>query len=223
LLFYVMAKKGQRKQKKGQTGGRMVKVEGPSGFKLQFPWPHLPSWLGADSRLSANAAVYPRVDLDMPIAMYLVNTVAGVTAQVVAVDASALISGWSSRFANTFREYCVVGLRLEHTLNTATAATGVVLVFVDETLATAPNAGSLYTPHMEVPIVQNPDGSKTQLLEYVPSGSYTDLDWTPTVAPVTRQWIKYYGGAATGTAVGTAATMTVRGTIAISFRGYSNF
>ena len=96
-------------------------------------------------------------------------------------------------------------------------------MFVDETLATVPNAGSLYTPHMEVPIVQNPDGSQLQLLEYRPSGSYTDLDWTPTVSPVTRQWVKYYASATTGTGVTTTATVTARGTVAVAFRGYANF
>jgi len=219
-----MVKGKKNKGGNGKEGGqRMVRVEGPGGFKLQFPWPHLPSWLGAASRLAANAAVYPRVDLDMPMIMNNVAIVAGATATVVAVDVATLVAGWTSRFANTFREYCVVGLRLEHNLTVSTNASGVVLAFVDETLATVPNAGSLYTPHMEVPIVQAPDGSKLQLLEYVPSGSYTDLQWTPTTVPVTRQWVKYYASTSTGTGATTTGTIIVRGTLAVSFRGYANF
>lgn len=216
-------KKKGGKNKSGKKNGNMVNITGPNGFELRFPWPHLPSWLGADNRLSANAAVYPRVDLDMPTAVNNVTIVAGATATVLPVDVATLVSGWVSRFSNTFREYCVVGLRLEHNLNLTTNAGGVILVFVDETLATVPNAGSLYTPHMEIPVVQNPDGSRTQMLEYVPSGSYTDLDWIPTTVPVTKQWVKYYASGSTGTSGTTTATVVVRGTIAISFRGYSNF
>lgn len=201
----------------------MVNVTGPGGFKLAFPIPRLPSWLGAADRLSSNAAVYPRIDLDMPIVVGIQTVASGALAGVVAVDVSALISGWTSRFSNTFREYCVVGLRVEMTLTTSTAPAGLVLVFVDETLATVPNAGALYTPHLEVPIVNNPTG-RTQLLSYKPNGSYTDLDWIPTTVPVTKQWVKFYAStAATGTGVTTTASIVTRGTIAIAFRGYSNF
>jgi len=214
--------KGSSKKKPVQNG-RMVRVEGPGGFRLDFPIPKLPSWLGAADRLSANAAIYPRVDLDMPITISTITIASGATATVIGVDPNVIVSSWSSRFTNLFREYCVVGLRLENTLTSVSNAGGVVLVFVDETLATAPNAGSLYIPHMEVVLVPNPDG-RTQLLEYMPSGSYTDLQWTPTTATVVRQWLKFYASvASTGTQATGAGTIAVRGTIRIAFRGYSNF
>lgn len=215
-------RKGKGKRS-GAGGGRMVNVSGPGGFRLAFPIPRLPSWLGAADRLSANASVYPRVDLDMPIVVGSQVVTAGALAGVISVDVNALIPNWSSRFSNTFREYCVVGIRLELTLITTSSPAGLVLVFVDETLGTAPNAGSAFTPHLEVPIVNNPDG-KTQLLSYKPSGSYTDLGWTPTVSPVTRQWIKFYASNATTlTGAATAASIVTRGTIALAFRGYTNF
>lgn len=217
-----MPRKGKRKGK-GSGGGRMVNVSGPGGFRLAFPIPRLPSWLGAADRLSANAAIYPRVDLDVPVVPLTVAVTAGAAAQVINVDVSTLISAFGSRFANTFREYCVVGLVIEITLTTVTAASGLVLVFVDETLATAPGAGSLYTPHLEVPLVANPTG-RCQILKYKPSGSYTDLQWTPCSAPVVRQWIKFYANTATtGTGGTTNASIMVRGTIAMAFRGYANF
>jgi hypothetical protein len=215
--------KKRGKKPNNKSGGRMVNITGPGGFELRFPIPRIPSWLGAENRLAANAAIYPRVDLDFPIAVTTVAVVAGACATVLAVDVSALVPNWSSRVLNLFREYCVVGLRLENTLVVSTTPQGLLIVFVDETSAVAPNAGSMFTPHMEVPIVANPTG-RTQLLDYMPSGSYTDLEWTPTSAAVTRQWVKYFAAAAqTGTAGGTAGTIMVRGTIAIAFRGYQNF
>lgn len=216
----------RKKNKNGQPkakNDRLVSVEGPGGFSLKFPIPRLPSWLGAADRLAANAAVYPRVDLDVPIIPFVQVVASGALAAVTAVDPNVLVSSWSSRFSNTFREYCVVGLRIEMTLVTVTNPAGLVLVFVDETLATAPNAGSLYTPHMEVPLVNYPDG-RTQLLEYKPSGSYTDLDWVPTTATSTKQWVKFFASnAGTLTGASTAASVICRGTIALCFRGYSNF
>jgi len=201
----------------------MLHMQGPAGFRLDFPIPRLPSWLGAANRLSANAAIYPRIDLDFPITMVSAAVVAGALAQATAIDASVLVAGWSSRVVNLFREYCIVGARFELTQTVATTAQGLVIVFVDETVATAPNSGSLYTPHMEVPIVSNPDG-KVLLLEYKPSGSYTDLEWTPTNAAVTRQWLKFFASTAqTLTAAGTTAQIIIRGSLAIAFRGYANF
>ncbi len=215
--------KNKKKGQKAAGGQNMVDVTGPAGFHLRFPIPRLPSWLGAANRLAANAAVYPRVDLDFPIIIQAVSVSAGACTTVVAVDASVLIPNWSSRIANLFREYCVVGLRLEHTLTGVTAAQGLLVAFVDETLSTAPNAGSLFVPHIEIPIVANPTGA-LQLLEYKPSGSYTDLEWTPVSTPVTRQWVKYFAGTAnTGTSASTVATVMLRGTIALAFRGYANF
>lgn len=202
----------------------MVRVAGPGGFRLDFPIPRLPSWLGAADRLSANAAVYPRTDLDFPVIIQNVAVVTGAVATVIAVDPNVLIPNWSSRVQNLFREYCVVGLRLEHTLNIVSNPQGCLVAFVDETLATAPNAGSLFVPHMEIPIVANPGDDKTQMLSYTPSGSYTDLQWTPTSATVARQWIKYYASTTnTATGASTACTVMIRGTMALAFRGYANF
>jgi hypothetical protein len=214
---------GNKAKKPGKkVEDRMVRVQGPGGFRLDFPIPRLPSWLGAADRLNANAAIYPRVNLDFPITIFNVAVVAGALAQTQAVDVTTLIPNWSSRIQNLFREYCVVGLRMEFTLTSVTNPSGVVVVFVDETLATTPNAGSLFVPHMEVPIVQNPDG-KVQLLSYMPSGSYTDLEWTPCASPVVRQWVKFYAATGTGTGGTTAATINCRGTIALCFRGFANF
>ncbi len=112
---------------------------------------------------------------------------------------------------------------MEITLTGTTSGQGAVVVFIDETLGTTPNAGSLYVPHVEVPLVTYA-ADRVKLIDYKPSGSYTDLEWTPCSAPVTRQWLKFFASqAATGTGASTAANVLVRGTLALCFRGYANF
>lgn len=202
----------------------MVNISGPGGFMMKFPIPRLPRLLGAGNSLSSGNSVYPRVDLDLPTIVLSQAVVAGALASVVNFDPSTLIPNWASRISNLFREYCVVGARLEFSLVSATNAAGLVLAFMDETLATAPNAGSLFTPHLEIPIAAYPDASVVQVLNYKPSGSYTDLNWVPTSAPVVKQWLKLFASTAnTATGGTTAANIMVRGTLALSFRGYTNY
>lgn len=221
--------RGKKKNKKNANapaaaGGRMVNVSGPGGFVLRFPVPRMPTWLGAASRLGANVAVYPRVDLDFPTILQNVAVATGAVASVINIDPSVLIPNWSSRIQNLFREYCVVGARFELSLTATSSAQGAVLVFVDETLNTAPNAGSAFVPHVEVPLVAYPGADQIQLVSYMPTGSYTDLAWTPVVSAAPLQWLKFYASnATTGTAAGTTATILVRGTLALAFRGYANF
>jgi len=215
-------KKNGKKKQGGGDGGRMVRIAGPGGFRMDFPIPRLPSWLGAGDRLAADAATYPRIDLDVPTNIQNVAMVAGAMASVIALDPNSLVTSWSARFANLFREYCVVGARFELTLTNGANPQGLVVVFMDETLATAPNIGSLYTPHLEVPIVSNPD-SRTQILEYRPKG-YEDLAWIPTVSTAPKQWLKFFASnAATLTGATTTGNIIVRGTLALAFRGFSNF
>lgn len=160
----------------------------------------------------------------MPITIQNVGVSAGAMASVIALDPSVIVPAWNSRVANLFREYCVVGARFEFSLTNTASPQGCAIAFIDETLSTAPNAGSVYTPHLEIPLPAYPDANILQVLAYKPSGSYTDLVWTPTTAAVPKQWLKFYAStAATATASGTAATIMVRGTLALAFRGYSNF
>lgn len=201
----------------------MVNVSGPGGFRLNFPVPKLPRLLGAGPELTAQNTSYPRVDLDLPTTINVSVVTAGALAQVIAIDPATLIPQWAAR-AQLFREYCIVGARFEMSLITASNPAGLVLCFIDETLATAPNAGSVYTPHMEIPIVAYPDGNETYRLDYKPSGSYTDLNWVPVTSTSAKQWLKLYASnAATLTGATTAASIVVRGTLRVAFRGYANF
>jgi len=216
-------RRGRRRQT-SSSGGRMVNVSGPGGFRLNFPIPRIPRLLGAGNMLSSGNSVYPRVDLDMPTVILSQAVAAGALASVVNLDPSTLVPNWVSRISNLFREYCLVGAKFEISLVSSTNAAGCVIAFVDETLATAPNAGSVFTPHLEVPIAQYPDASIIQVLEYKPRGSYTDLDWVPTTAVSVKQWLKFFASTAnTATGGTTTANLLVRGTLAFAFRGFSNF
>jgi len=199
----------------------MVRIAGPGGFRMDFPIPRLPSWLGAADRLSANATTYPNIKLDVVMPITQATLAAGAIAQVIAIDAG-LVPNFAARFGNLFREYCVVGARFELTLTNVANPSGLVLAFVDEVLATAPNSGSLFPPHIEIPLVSNPDG-RLQTIDYAPKG-YEDLVWTPTSVPVARAWLKLFAAAATTfTSATTSGNIIVRGTLALQFRGYANF
>lgn len=202
----------------------MVNVRGPGGFSLNFPIPRLPRLLGAGNMLSSGNSVYPRVDLDLPTVILSQAVSAGALAAVVNLDPSTLIPNWASRVSNLFREYCIVGARFEISLVSSANAAGCVIAFMDETLSTAPNAGSVFTPHLEVPISAYPDASVIQVLDYKPSGSYTDLNWVPTSSVTVKQWLKFFASTAnTATGGTTTANLLVRGTLALAFRGYANF
>lgn len=209
----------QKPKKDKKKGAKEVNLE----LKLRFPIPRLPAWLGAGNRLSADATVYPRLDLDMPTVIFQDAVVAGNVAAVHALDPSTQIANWVSRFSNTFREYAVVGARFEISLVAATNASGLVVGFIDETLATAPNAGSLFTPHVEIPLCASPVPGEYVTVAYKPKG-YNDLNWTPTVSPVAFAWLKLYASPTqTLTGATTTANLVTRGTLAVAFRGYSNF
>lgn len=202
----------------------MVNVRGPGGFVLNFPIPRLPRLLGAGNSLASSNTVYPRVDLDLPIFIQNVGVTSGACASVIAIDPNVLVPSWSSRVQNLFREYCVVGARFEFSLTSTTNAQGCLISFMDETLATVPNAGSVYTPHLEIPLPTYPDANIVQILSYKPSGSYTDLAWAPCSSTAVKQWLKLYASPAyTATGATTGAIVMVRGTLALAFRGYANF
>lgn len=214
----------QRNPRRSNNGGRrMVNVSGPGGFRLNFPIPRLPRLLGAGNNLAAQNTVYPRIDLDMPTTIQVVAVSTGALASVIALDPNSLIPQWAAR-SQLFREYAVVGARFEFSVTSSSNASGCVVAFVDETLATAPNAGSVYTPHLEIPIPAYPDAGVMHRLDYKPAGSYTDLDWIPVSSTTPKQWLKLFAStAATGTSASTTGAILVRGTLAIAFRGYANF
>jgi hypothetical protein len=218
-------KNKQNKTKKSTTGGgggggRMVNISGPGGFRLDFPIPRLPRWIGTPN-LGAGVAVYPRVNLDIPISPAPVAVAAGAIAGVVNIDTS-LVRAWATRFQTLFREFAIVGVRFEIRVTSTAAGQGLVLVFVDETSNAAPTAAALDFAHVEVPLVASNVDSAGSLhkLEWV-AKSFADLTWVSTATAGTVAYLKVFASNAdTGTAAGTAANIMITGAIAVAFRGY---
>lgn len=219
-----MPRKNQGKKKKGQnpSGGKMVNISGPGGFRLDFPIPRLPRWLGTPN-LRANNSVYPRVDLDVPIAVDGVAIVSGALAQVISVD-TTLINSWATRFQSLFQEFAIVGARFEIRITTVTSGQGMILAYIDENSATAPTSTqALARPHAEIPVTSTTiDSAGSMHVVEWRAHSYADLTWDPVSATGIVAYLKLFASVAfTGTSASTAAQITVTGAYAVSFRGYA--
>lgn len=217
-----MGKRSKRNGKKNSQPGQGENTWGAlrlGQFRLSFPQPRLPRLLGATSRLNASNTIYPaKIDLDVPFAAFNETVAAGSVAASGALDLTT-VTNWSTRFASLFREYCIVGARVEVRLCVSTTAQGVVKIWIDEDSAAAPTANQANSrATLDVAIVANPDG-RVYTMDWKPL-DYLDLDWTDTGTTVTSAYLKAFGSTATGLAAGTTAIMTVTGTLAVCFRGY---
>jgi len=187
---------------------------------MDFPIPRLPRWIGTPN-LRATLAVYPRVNLDIPILPVAATVAVGGIAQVLNIDTSS-VRNWSTRFASLFKEFAIVGARFEIRVESTAAAQGMVLAYIDENSATAPNSTSLDYAHAEVPICASSVDSagSMHVVEWV-ARSYEDLTWDPTSAAGLVAYLKLFSSTAdTATSSTTAANMTITGSIAVAFRGY---
>lgn len=216
-------KKKNKKQSAQNSGGgsRMVDVRGPGGFRLSFPVPRLPAILGSARSLSADNTIYPpMLRLDAPITPQPLTITAGALAVSVAVT-NAIIQAWSTRFAALFREYCIVGARLEiRQINATTLPQGVLLAYIDEDSSANPTfSSSANRARLDMALVSNPV-DRVYMLNWKPL-DYLDLDWTSVGTNTTPAFLKLYTDTANcGTAATTALQIMVTGTLALCFRGY---
>ena len=213
-------KKSTNKQQGDGGNGRMVRVQGPGGFRLDFPIPRLPQWIGTPN-LRANLAIYPRVNLDIPIAPAAAIVASGALAGVINID-SSLITNFASRFASLFKEFAIVGCRFEIRVTGTSAAQGLLLAYIDENSNAAPTAAAVNYAHAEVPFVAYPgdDRGSLHVVEWM-AKSYEDLTWDATSTTGLVAYLKLYCSvAATGTTSSTAANLSITGAISCCFRGY---
>lgn len=198
----------------------MVNVSGPGGFRLDFPIPRLPRWIGTPN-LRAGNAIYPRVNLDIPVSPGSISIASGAIAGVINID-SSIVKNFATRFASLFKEFAIVGCRLELRLNNCTAPQGLMLAYIDENDNSAPTAASLDYAHVEVPLVLNAADTTGSLhvLEWK-AQSFEDLTWDPTSSAGLVAYLKVFSSVAdTGTTSSTAATIMLTGAISVCFRGY---
>jgi len=220
---YCVTNRGNKKKStknQNQGNGRMVRVQGPSGFRLDLPIPRLPRWLGTPN-ISQNNAVYPRVNLDIPIIISTQPVTAGAIALASPIDTTNIPS-WATRFASLFKEFAIVGARFELRVTSVTNPQGLVLAYIDEDSAAAPGSSSLNYAHAEVPLVASAVDSTGSLhrVEWV-ARSYQDLTWDSVGTTGNVGYLKIYANSGfTGTSSTTAAQILVSGVISVCFRGY---
>jgi len=210
-----MNKKQSKKQNQGSQPWGVIRL---GGFRAEFPQPRLPGLIGADRNLSQANSVYPTVKLDVPITPQVVTLVAGAVAASIPLDTTIL--ALFAKLGAAFREYAIVGARLEIRPNNFANTAGLGLAVIDETAAAAPIASDAKDrPHLDMlcaPV-------------FVPGGyhvSWTprdilDLDYNSTGTNFTPAWLKIFASVAdTYTVATTTGQFLVTGALALTFRGY---
>jgi len=212
---------GRRRKTKnnGNGGGGQWGNIVLGGFKASFPQPRLPWRLGADTQLPQALSVYPNLALDVPIIPALATIAAGATALSLPLDLTQVFN-FALRFATLFREYAIVGARLEIRPQNVSPAGGIIAAFLDEQSAAAPTGpDAVNRPRLDmtaapltVPKAYHIDWKPRDIL---------DLDYVSTATTFTPVWLKIYTDTANFFA---PAAMTgqviVTGTLAFQFRGY---
>jgi len=209
-----MIKQKKASQKKQAMWGQ-IKL---GSFEASFPQPRLPRILGSDRDLPSTNSVYPHIRLDVPMHQKIVNIVAGACAGVVPLDLTS-INNWS-RFQNLFREYAIVGARLEVRLNNVSTTAGIVTAFIDEQTSTPPtNQDALNRPRLDMlcgPLFV----PRAYRLSWMPR-DILDLDYTNVATTFTPAWLKVFTNVADlNTNAATTGQVIVTGTLALEFRGY---
>lgn len=220
-----MPRRRRSRQQQRQNNGGQNGNQAPwgqitlGGFKAQFPRPRLPLRLGADSSLPQALSVYPQVNLDVPIIQQNLAIVAGVCASSVALD-TTVIQDWATRFAAVFREYAIVGARLELRMNNVAVTSGMAAAFLDEQSAAAPTpSNALNRPRLDM-IVGPLFVPRAYRLDWTPR-DILDLDYVAVGTNFTPVWLKVITDNGNfGTQNTTTGSIIVTGSLALSFRGY---
>ncbi len=216
--------RGKKKNKPAAAQGNRQKPQQwgevqLGGFRMSFPKPRIPRLLGAARNLGNSMSVYPTVDLDMPITQVNQPITAGAVAVSVALNFS-LVDNFSTRIATLFREYAIVGVKLEIRINNVTSPAGVLACFIEEETNAAPTAAkALNRPRLDVLICQQTvPGAYT--LTWTPR-DLLDLDYVDTATSFNPAYVNLYTDVANfGTLAGTAAEVIITGAIAFTFRGF---
>jgi len=157
--------------------------------------------------------------MDVPIALPPSLIVAGALATSIGLDITR-VNAWATRFAGTFREYAIVGARLELRMNNVAVTAGILAAFLDEETAAAPTATqALNRPRLDVTVgpVFEP---RAYHLDWKPA-DILDLDFVDTGTTFTPVWLKLYTDQTNfGTTASTSGQVIITGSLALEFRGY---
>jgi hypothetical protein len=215
-----MAKRRKSNKKNNKQQPDRITVAGlPWGLEVSLPVPRLPNRIGSDLRIGPSQAVYPpMVKLDAPLIPNVFTVATGTAAGVMPLDITN-ISAFSTTFAALFREYCIVGARLElRYLNTASPG-GLLKAYIDEKSNSAPtSASSAKVAGLDIFQVNSESPNKYHI--DWKCRDYDDLDWNVTATTFTPSWLKVYTDANFLTPVGGAGSVYITGSLALCLRGY---
>jgi len=217
-------KRGKTRATQRTRRPRTVTIEGPWGVGLRLPISSLPIKIGSDTSLNPNQSIYPVIHgLSIPISLKFFSFTAGAAANVFAIDATALINAWSTRFANTFDEYCMTGFKFEvRLINTSGIGDGIVYFYLDEKDSGSPTASAAQaSPRLDVTLNNAALPTRHQISWL--ARDLLDLGWTSTSNSTTPVWLKTFASPAdTGTNNDTAFTTYITGALNVDFRGFKN-
>lgn len=208
-------KKNQKQNKGRNEPWGQIRL---GGFRAEFPQPRLPGLIGSDRNLSSKNSVYPTVNLDVPITPTKASLVAGAVAASIALDTTVM--SLFGKLGAAFREYAIVGARLEIRPNNFAVTAGIAKAYLDETSSAVPTASDAKDrPCVDMlcaPIFQ-PGGYHVM---WTPR-DLLDLDYVSTGTNFTPVYLKIFASVAdTFTQATTTGDFIVTGAIALTFRGY---
>lgn len=213
---------GKKQNKKNKNQGN----QGPwgqirlGGFRAEFPQPRLPRLLGAARSLNDSLSVYPHIKLDFPLRQQKASIAAGNVAQNVSIDVTALLTNWT-HIATVFREYAVVGLKLEIRMANVVNGAGVVAVYLDESSATAPSAAeAMRRARLDV-LINQQTVPGSYMLSWTPR-DLLDLDYTASGTAFVPIYLKVYTDTVNFNAGSTTTgDVIITGAVALDLRGYN--
>lgn len=216
-------RKGKKKKGGNAQGGGSGSPWGQialGGFRAEFPQPRLPFRLGADTALPRGLSVYPRVKLDVPIIMRNVAIAAGAVAYAGAIDTLS-VQDWGTRYAAVFREYAIVGCRLELRPQNISPAAGICAAYMDEQSGAVPTAAeALARSRLDMTLAPL-TVPKAYHLDWTPH-DLLDLDFTAVGTNFQPVFLKIFANVANfGTSAAETGQILVTGSIAFEFRGYA--
>ena len=190
------------------------------GFRAEFPKPRIPRLLGAAQNLGNNLSVYPNgVQLDVPMTQQFLTIVAGALAGVIPIDLT-VVSAFAARFGVVFKEYAIVGCKLELRPNNMAVTSGMTGAYLDENSGAVPTAGTTQNvPRLDMMNAPLFD-TKPYLMTWTPR-DILDLDYVPISTTFTPVYLKLFTNSANfGTQATTTGQWIITGSIAFTFRGY---
>lgn len=184
----------------------------------------LPDMVGVGAtHISSSQSVGRFWTMDCNIVPNAVVTASGAVAGVRAVEfTSSFIPNVTTRFANTFKEFRIIGARFvaRQTTSAAGAGSGLMKIFLDEKSNSAPTASAATdAPGVELPLTYSPVG-RSVTLDWI-AHDLEDLDWEPCLTPgATPLWIKWFTDAATYGSNG-ACQVLISGAVRVQYRGFA--